>query len=265
MRARSFGLMVCLGTLALLLATFVPATVDAQDAEPHPVDLIALFGGIHADAQLSADLPDASPGETFGLMVESAGPDKPADRNPVATAEWYPAALTSATISAPYCDQALTAAKLSADSYVCVDGDAEDWVSGGHNWVFAAPTDTIAAWPSADANVLAACSFTTEGVCVEAGGWAFAFKPPLATALHTGLYAHAAQVPWAAPQAGIVVTSPGRYCDESAGAFEVLALEVDALTGAVTRFAANFEQRCAGADAGLRGYVRYNAGNAGAG
>jgi hypothetical protein len=87
--------------------------------------------------------------------------------------------------------------------------------------------------------------------------FAAAGEPPTAAPpLARGAYENAARMGWAG-RPGIDIGGGSRGCSQTAGRFDVLEV-VYGDGGAVSSFAANFEQRCDGLSAPLFGRIRYN-------
>ena len=171
---------------------------------------------------------------------------------------WTPAPLPPAVISVPFCDEALASGELSGNTYLCVAGDPNDWVSGGENWLLQPPEVDLFISPSDNPTTATECLFNDGGVCIGADRWALSFQPAASEAFGVGLYERAQRIPFNSQgHPGIEITNGGG-CNQIDGTFEVRELETD-VDGSVIRFAANFEQRCEGHDYGLRGYVRFNA------
>ena len=87
--------------------------------------------------------------------------------------------------------------------------------------------------------------------------WTLDFSAPEGTPLAPGVYEYATRHPFQEDHLnGLDVSGSGRGCNESVGRFRVHEVVIDA-AGAVTRFAADFEQHCEGGSPALFGAVRY--------
>ncbi len=97
-------------------------------------------------------------------------------------------------------------------------------------------------------------SFYTEGA---GHWWTLTMMPADGAPLKLGQYADAQPSPFQSPgHPGLTFYGDGRLCFAS-GRFEVLDLTYDR-AGNIASFAANWEQRCRGVTAALRGQMRYN-------
>jgi hypothetical protein len=97
-------------------------------------------------------------------------------------------------------------------------------------------------------------SFYTQGA---EHWWTLTLMPADGAPFRLGQYADAQPWPFQSPgHPGLTFYGEGRQCFAS-GRFEVLELAYDR-AGNITRFAANWEQRCRGVAAALRGQIRYN-------
>ena len=160
---------------------------------------------------------------------------------------WTPTALPPPVISVPFCDEALASGELSGNTYVCVEADPNDWVSGGQNWLLQPPEVELYISPSDNPATGIHCMFNEGGVCVGADDWTLSFQPAAGQTFGVGLYERAERIPFNSQgRPGISITKGGG-CNQMDGTFEVRELEIDA-DGSVVRFAANFEQRCEGYD-----------------
>ena len=98
------------------------------------------------------------------------------------------------------------------------------------------------------------------GVSVNFGGgthrWNLDFAPRQGEAFAVGAYTGATRFPFQGPQEpGLSVTGDGRGCNRNTGRFVVLELERGP-GNTITRFAADFEQHCEGAQPALFGSIR---------
>jgi len=90
--------------------------------------------------------------------------------------------------------------------------------------------------------------------------WFLDFAAPGNAPLTVGVYEGATRFPFQATTSpGLSVSGQGRGCNTLTGRFEVLEISFDT-AGAITSFAADFEQHCEGATAALFGSIRINAG-----
>jgi hypothetical protein len=97
-------------------------------------------------------------------------------------------------------------------------------------------------------------SFYTQGA---EHWWTLTVMPADGASLRLGQYPDAQPWPFQSPgHPGLTFYGDGRLCFAN-GHFEVLDLNYDR-AGNLTRFAANWEQRCRGVAAALRGQIRYN-------
>jgi hypothetical protein len=102
-------------------------------------------------------------------------------------------------------------------------------------------------------------SIAVKGTSAGSGSWNLFFEAPAGQTLQVGSYDSAVKEP--ATQTSL----PGMFvtplttvqCFSVTGHFTVLDIQRDG-SGNVTSFAADFEQHCNGATAGLRGKIRYN-------
>lgn len=90
-------------------------------------------------------------------------------------------------------------------------------------------------------------------------GWTLDFAAPSDALLTPGAYEGAVRWPFhSASQPGLNVSGDGRGCNMLTGRFVVHEVVYGANNNSVNSFAADFEQHCEGAAAGLFGTVRYN-------
>ncbi len=87
--------------------------------------------------------------------------------------------------------------------------------------------------------------------------WYLNFGAKAGSSLAPGVYEQATRFPFNSTGPGLSVSGEGRECNQLTGRFVIVDLARD-VSNAITRFAADFEQRCENAQPALRGSVRYN-------
>ncbi len=93
----------------------------------------------------------------------------------------------------------------------------------------------------------------------SAESWMLRFAAPSGREFEVGTYTHVTSFVFPTPtKAGVSVDGRGTGCDTADGTLTILELSFDPVTNAVTRLAAEFEQRCEGFTGFLRGSVRFN-------
>jgi len=128
-----------------------------------------------------------------------------------------------------------------------------DYIGGGQTrrWVAADGAFTVGGGGS-KVNV----SFIAPGYSVW---WYLDFAAPIGKQLVPGPFDGATRSPFQSPMVpGLSVSGDGRGCNNLTGRFDIRQAETD-LTGNLTRFAADFEQRCDSSSGVLRGTIRWNA------
>jgi hypothetical protein len=140
-------------------------------------------------------------------------------------------------------------------TYLVMDGDAGDYVTGGAAYSFTEANATFT--PNLTAST--ANFFVLQGAYVQY--WTVDLRAPEGEDFVAGTtYTDAQRAPFAtAPHPGLDVYGDSRGCNTVTGSFTVLEIEKDAGTGEVTRFAATFENHCEGAGPANRGTIAYNA------
>lgn len=117
-------------------------------------------------------------------------------------------------------------------------------------------------WTPEDGTFTATGSNTSNVVNIHFNGtswWYLDFAAPSGEILQPGPYENAARYPFQSPtKPGLSVDGDGRGCNELTGRFDVIEIAYTP-EGKIDRFAADFEQRCDGAEAALFGSIRYNA------
>ncbi|HVF20853.1 MAG TPA: thrombospondin type 3 repeat-containing protein [Mycobacteriales bacterium] len=89
--------------------------------------------------------------------------------------------------------------------------------------------------------------------------WYLEFASPNRAALIPGPYEGAQRLPFQSPtKPGLSVSGSGRGCNDIVGRFDIREVAF-APDGSLTRFAADFEQRCDNSAGVLRGSIRFNA------
>jgi hypothetical protein len=145
----------------------------------------------------------------------------------------------------------LLAPALAAQSSLLeLISDPGDYIGGGQHLTFT----------PADGSFTAATNFD-GGVTVRFSGgthfWTCDFAPLEGQPFTVGAYVGATRFPFQGPQEpGLSVTGDGRGCNRSTGRFVVLELERGP-SNTITRFAADFEQHCEGAQPALLGSIRF--------
>lgn len=119
-------------------------------------------------------------------------------------------------------------------------------------------------WTPADLTFTATVSSDRDHVRIGAQTatfstwWSLEFAAAQGVPLAVGVYEAAIRYPFQlASGNGLSVSGSGRGCNRLFGRFQVHEIVVDS-NGMLERFAADFEQHCEGASAGLFGAVRYN-------
>lgn len=136
-------------------------------------------------------------------------------------------------------------------TFVLLDSPPHEYIGQSRRWHLSASNAAIAV-----------DRLAMGGVAVDVrdgtpGGWSLEFEAAAGGLPGPGRYENATHVASASGPA-VRVSGGGRACSQSTGAFEVreLALAED---GTVRAFSADFEQRCEGFGALLRGSVRFRA------
>ncbi|MEZ5291435.1 MAG: fibronectin type III domain-containing protein [Vicinamibacterales bacterium] len=137
-------------------------------------------------------------------------------------------------------------------TFLYFTSQAGDYIGQGQVLTLTPAKATFAAEENFDAGVSVDVD-TTAGV-----NWHAEFSAPGDVPLTPGDYPDAGRYPLNGPaEPGLAIYGDGRGCNASTGRFTVLEVVYGA-GGAVTRFAADFEQHCEGAQPGLFGSVRVN-------
>jgi hypothetical protein len=137
--------------------------------------------------------------------------------------------------------------KRPSDSYVCIGSEPGDPVGFGSNWLITQKQGKLG-WSSDGHSVS-----VTEN---QGRSWSLYFAAMPGEQLHEGAYENTANLLMGETRPILDVHTSGKYY--CFGRFDVLVLEYEKNTGDLVNFAANFEQRCEGAGAGLQGIVRYH-------
>lgn len=131
---------------------------------------------------------------------------------------------------------------------VVFESEAGDHVGRGLNQTWTSATATFNGWMPAPSQVTFSITSGADFINLKLGA-------PAGTALSPGVYESAQLANYGAPQ--LDVSASGRWCSRTGGRFAILEIETD-ISGAIVRFAADFEQHCFNADAALLGAIRFN-------
>jgi hypothetical protein len=140
-----------------------------------------------------------------------------------------------------------------ADNVLRFHSEPNDPIGLGGEVTYTSHDGVFALTPALYPNAIQV-SFYTQGA---EHWWTLTVMPADGASLRLGQYPDAQPWPFQSPgHPGLTFYGDGRLCFAN-GHFEVLDLNYDR-AGNLTRFAANWEQRCRGVAAALRGQIRYN-------
>ncbi|MES2627279.1 MAG: fibronectin type III domain-containing protein [Pseudomonadota bacterium] len=137
--------------------------------------------------------------------------------------------------------QAPTSAVPALGNYVYLQSDLGDYIGGGQSYLY---TSLQGTW-------------SATGLSVAVDDWNATFVPMLGKALEVGYYSGLERYPFHNPiNGGLNWSGNGRGCNTLAGWFTIDELTVT--QGQLQHIVMRFEQHCEGANAALRGQIRWS-------
>jgi hypothetical protein len=137
-----------------------------------------------------------------------------------------------------------------------------DYVGGGQTVVLTPAQVTFNPQGATSGSSVISFFMNNYSIVPPGGGyidWEVDMAAPNGAPLTVGSYPNATRYPFQANVPGLSVYGDGRGCDQDFGQFQVLEIAYDSVSGALTRFAANFVQTCELLTAPpLVGAIRYN-------